>query len=49
MKKLKYIKLIVAMIIFQVFSLTSFSQMMAPEDPGGEPVGEDPIGGGATA
>jgi len=47
MKKLKYIKLIIAMIVFQVFSFTAFAQMMAPEDPGGEPVGEDPIGGGA--
>ena len=44
MKKLKYI----LVVFFCVFSLVSFSQMLAPEDPGGEPTGgDDPIGGGA--
>jgi len=35
------------MVITLMFSLGAFSQMTAPEDPGGEPVGEDPLGGGA--
>lgn len=44
MKKIKYLLIL----LFSVFSLASFSQMLAPEDPGGEPTGgEDPIGGGA--
>ncbi len=44
---IKYLKKIILSLVF-VFAVSfSFAQMMAPEDPGGEPVGEDPIGGGA--
>lgn len=43
MKKLKCFTLI----LFSIFTLTSFGQMLAPEDPGGDPVTEEPLGGGA--
>lgn len=43
MKKIKSL----LVVIFCVVSLTGYSQMLSPEDPGGEPVGEDPLGGGA--
>lgn len=45
MKNIKKIILSIAIIFFTSFS---FAQMLAPEDPGGEPGGgDDPIGGGA--
>lgn len=47
MKKPKYIKHILTTLTILVFSLLAFPQMMEPEDPGGDPVGEDPLGGGA--
>lgn len=47
MKKITYIKLVVTIIIFQLFTFTANAQMTAPEDPGGEPGDETPIGGGA--
>jgi len=44
MKKVKYIFLV----IIVVLSISSFAQMTAPNDPGGNPeADEDPIGGGA--
>jgi len=45
---IKYLKKIILSLVF-VFAVSfSFAQMMAPEDPGGEPgSGDDPIGGGA--
>lgn len=44
MKKFKYL-----LVIFISFiTISGFGQMLAPEDPGGEPGnGDDPIGGGA--
>ena len=44
MKKVKYILLV----IIVVLSISSFAQMTAPSDPGGNPeADDDPIGGGA--
>jgi hypothetical protein len=43
MKKLKYIVLLG----FLFVSLISFAQMDGPGNPGGDPVGSDPLGGGA--
>ncbi|MBU2554250.1 MAG: hypothetical protein KKF98_07290 [Bacteroidetes bacterium] len=45
MKKKIYTTLIItAMLTFPLFTV---GQMLGPSDPGGEPIGEDPIGGGA--
>lgn len=45
---IKYLKKIILSLAFLFFASFSFAQMMAPEDPGGEPgSGDDPIGGGA--
>ncbi|NOX85321.1 MAG: hypothetical protein GXO86_05060 [Chlorobi bacterium] len=46
MKKSKYIKYLF-IILFQFFALVSIGQMLEPDDPGNDPVGEDPLGGGA--
>ena len=46
MKNTKYIKYLF-IILFQLFVLTSIGQMMEPDDPGNDPVGEPPLGGGA--
>jgi len=44
MKRIKYL----LVVIISVVALTGYGQMLAPEDPGGEPSGgDDPIGGGA--
>lgn len=43
-KKIFSTMMIAAMLIFPLFTT---GQMMGPEDPGGDPIGEDPIGGGA--
>lgn len=47
---MKKIKSIIALIIISLLltAPAAMSQMLAPEDPGGEPgTGDDPIGGGA--
>ncbi len=46
MKNTKYIKYLF-IVLFQLFVLTSIGQMMEPDDPGSDPVGEPPLGGGA--
>jgi len=46
MKKPKYIKYLF-IILFQFFVLISAAQMLGPDDPGNDPVGEPPLGGGA--
>ena len=46
MKNPKYIKYIF-IILFQLFTFVSIGQMMEPEDPGNDPVGKPPLGGGA--
>lgn len=46
MKKLKLAQLLIIAFFF-LFTYTANSQMMEPDDPGGDPVGEDPLGGGA--
>ncbi len=43
MKKLKYIVLL----SFLFIATISFAQQRGPSDPGGDPVGSDPLGGGA--
>lgn len=48
MKK-KTIQKYIMIVLFQLFAITGFSQMMAPNDPGGGPQGGDPpIGGGSA-
>lgn len=45
---MKNLKKIIISLVFGFTVSFSFSQMLAPEDPGGEPdPGDDPIGGGA--
>lgn len=46
MKKVKFYKFLI-IVLFSLFSITSFGQMLEPDDPGGDPIGEDPLGGGA--
>jgi len=46
MKKNKLLKYLL-LILFYTLTLNSIGQMREPGDPGGDPVGEDPIGGGA--
>ena len=46
MKKVNFSKFII-IVLFYFFSLTAFGQLTEPGDPGGDPVGEDPLGGGA--
>ena len=46
MKKVKYYKFLI-IVLFSLLSITSYGQMLEPDDPGGDPVGEDPLGGGA--
>jgi hypothetical protein len=44
MKKIKYL----LVVLISLLTITGYSQMLAPEDPGGEPgTGDDPIGGSA--
>jgi len=43
MKKSRYIFII----LFQIIATVSFAQQTSPGDPGGDPSGDDPIGGGA--
>lgn len=45
MKK-SFLKL-TAIVFFQFAVIMAFGQMTGPEDPGGEPVGDPPLGGGA--
>ena len=45
MKKKIYFSLLIASMMMS--PLFTMGQMMGPEDPGGDPIGEDPIGGGA--
>lgn len=46
MKKFNITKYIVVALFF-ILSLSASGQMLEPDDPGGDPVGEDPLGGGA--
>jgi len=46
MKKANYFKFLIV-IIFYFSSIATFGQTTEPDDPGGDPVGEDPLGGGA--
>lgn len=46
MIKINFTKILVITTFF-FFSLTASGQMLEPDDPGGDPVGEDPLGGGA--
>jgi hypothetical protein len=46
MKNSKFLKQLL-IILFLTFTTTSFGQMLEPDDPGSDPVGEDPLGGGA--
>lgn len=46
MKNSKFLKQLL-IILFLTFTITSFGQMLEPDDPGSDPVGEDPLGGGA--
>lgn len=46
MKKTKYYKFLI-IVLFSLFSITSYGQMLEPDDPGSDPIGEDPLGGGA--
>lgn len=46
MKKLNISKYLI-IVLFFFFTLSASGQMLEPDDPGGDPVGEDPLGGGA--
>jgi hypothetical protein len=46
MRKYKLLKYLL-IVLFYAFTLNSFGQMLDPGDPGGDPVGNDPLGGGA--
>lgn len=45
MKKKIYSTLLISTLM--ILPLFSIGQMRGPENPGGDPIGEDPIGGGA--